>query len=545
MWKALITRDVRLVRFGPGLGPWVEAITRPCARAQNASRLRSLRGVPLVHQRSHEGSAAAPCLSAAGRCAMIVSDPCAHTSTSPHSSNADSAAVTRQSCGCSSAARNCVSDRAICQKDRSYATQRRPQIDEPAAPVGRYSPASSASQLTERSRGSTIVLTEIELPGVLCLTGGEEPTCPARRCHDVAQRRRRLNSPAHHLEQGGGLVRSFRVFCSVAGAVFVAAALLVSASGASAAGGVSLCIPEAEGAATVTPTKGGCAANYKLVELGAEGKEGPVGKEGSAGKEGKEGTFAGLTTADRETLLAVLPYIKFVKEGIDKKPTIKFSGANVQVVSGAAKETELDGLGNLIVGNDEEPGTQTGSGNLVLGTFKQSFTSYGGFLAGAYNAVKAGSAAVSGGEYGVASGLRASVGGGYDNTASAEGASASGGQDNKASGLGATVSGGLYNEASATASWVSGGAENIASEDFATVSGGFLNTASGFGASISGGSENKAGGEGSSVSGGAANSAHGGWSSVLGGEKNTANGKHSSILGGKGLTLATEFGEDY
>ena len=112
----------------------------------------------------------------------------------------------------------------------------------------------------------------------------------------------------------------------------------------------------------MTPTKGACAAKYKLVELAS--KEGKAGKEGAPGKEGKEGTFAGLTAADKETLLAVLPYINFVKEGVDKKPTIKFSGANVQVVSGAAKETEINGLGNLIIGNDEEPGTQTGSSNL-------------------------------------------------------------------------------------------------------------------------------------------------------------------------------------
>lgn len=341
-------------------------------------------------------------------------------------------------------------------------------------------------------------------------------------------------------------MRAFRALRGVASAVLmVMGLLLVSAGSAFAAGGVSLCIPEAEGAATVTPTKGGCAAQYKLVELGAEGKEGKAGKEGAPGKEGKEGTFAGLTTADKETLLSLLPYVKFAKEGIDKKPTITFSGVNVQVVSGAAKETEINGLGNLIVGADEEPGAQTGSNNLLLGTFKQSFTSYGGFLAGARNTVSAGGASVSGGEYGLASGLRSSVSGGYDNTASDEGASVSGGQINKASGLGASVSGGLDNDASSTTSWVSGGAENVASEDFATVSGGFLNTASGFGASVSGGTENKASSSSSSVAGGSTNTAHGESSSVSGGEKNTANGSYSTILGGKGLTLSTEFGEDY
>jgi hypothetical protein len=325
-------------------------------------------------------------------------------------------------------------------------------------------------------------------------------------------------------------MRSFRIVCSTAATVFVALGLLVSAGGASAAGGVSLCIPEAEGAATVTPTKGACPAKYKLVELGAEGKEGKAGKEGAPGKEGKEGTFAGLTTADKETLLAVLPYVKFVKEGIGKKPTIQFSGANVQIVSGAAKETELNGLGNLIVGKDEEAGTQTGSNNLIVGTFGQTFTSYGGFLAGADNAVKAASASVSGGEYGVASGVRSSVSGGFDNGASNSDTSVSGGQENKASGIGASVSGGIVNKAAGTASWVSGGAENEATEDFTSASGGLLNKATGFGASVSNGSTN---------------TAHGEWSAVLGGEKNTANGNYSAILGGKGLTLTTEFGEDF
>jgi hypothetical protein len=65
-------------------------------------------------------------------------------------------------------------------------------------------------------------------------------------------------------------MRSFGFLRGVALAVFATVGLLlVAAGGAFAAGGTSLCIPEAEGAATVTPTKGACAAKYKLVELGA------------------------------------------------------------------------------------------------------------------------------------------------------------------------------------------------------------------------------------------------------------------------------------
>ena len=48
-----------------------------------------------------------------------------------------------------------------------------------------------------------------------------------------------------------------------------------------------------------------------------------------------------------------------------------------------------------------------------------------------------------------------------------------------------------------------------------------------------------------SVSGGEYGIASGLGSSVLGGYENTATGNYSAILGGKGLTLPTEFGEDY
>ncbi|HEY5062130.1 MAG TPA: hypothetical protein VII52_11380 [Gemmatimonadaceae bacterium] len=90
-------------------------------------------------------------------------------------------------------------------------------------------------------------------------------------------------------------------------------------------------MPTAENTAIVTPTAGACKAGFTLTELGAEGKEGKegkAGKEGPAGKEGKEGTFAGLTTEDKEKLLSVLPYVKFVKEGVDKKPTVQIFGIN-------------------------------------------------------------------------------------------------------------------------------------------------------------------------------------------------------------------------
>ena len=45
------------------------------------------------------------------------------------------------------------------------------------------------------------------------------------------------------------------------------------------------------------------------------------------------------------------------------KPTIQISGANLQLVNGSGSTETLNGAGNLVIGYDEMPGTQTGSHN--------------------------------------------------------------------------------------------------------------------------------------------------------------------------------------
>ena len=85
-------------------------------------------------------------------------------------------------------------------------------------------------------------------------------------------------------------MKSSKALVGVASSISIAAGLLFAgAGGALAAGGVSVCVPEAEGSALVTPTKGACATKYKLVALSTE-----------------EGPLAGLTTAEKETLAAIL-----------------------------------------------------------------------------------------------------------------------------------------------------------------------------------------------------------------------------------------------
>jgi hypothetical protein len=118
--------------------------------------------------------------------------------------------------------------------------------------------------------------------------------------------------------------------------------------------------------------------------------------------------------------------------------TLRFSGINVQVVSGSgATSGTVNGKGNLIVGYNElglctgsfiDPtpcntnadcpagGTCTtvpksGSNNLIIGA-ANSYSSYGGLIAGRQNAI---------------SGPFSSVTGGYNNAASGELASVSGG----------------------------------------------------------------------------------------------------------------------
>ena len=121
-----------------------------------------------------------------------------------------------------------------------------------------------------------------------------------------------------------------------------------------------------------------------------------------------------------------------------------------------AHRVPSNGLGNLIIGYNENPRTQTGSNNLVIGD-DQSFTSYGAIVAG------------------------------LDNTASAPYASIPGGAANTASGYGSSVNGGYSNTASNNYSAVAGGYANTAANHVSTVAGGYLNVSNGYAGSVLGG----------------------------------------------------------
>jgi hypothetical protein len=305
-----------------------------------------------------------------------------------------------------------------------------------------------------------------------------------------------------------------------AGAVGVVliAAFVTTGGNAWAGSAVKLCVPKKEGAGLVTPRHGKCKRGYKLTSLGAEGNAGAEGKQGAAGKPGTEGKQglegnAGFTTEQAEELKALLPHMRFVGSGVAGKPTVQFSGVNVQVVNGEGKTASTNGEGNLVIGYDQNPPKrkQTGSHDLVLGE-DQEFTSYGGILAG------------------------------FENTASAPYASVTGGERNTASGPVSSVTGGILNTATEFDSAISGGSLNVASGGISSVAGGVSNKAGGENASVSGGSENVAPGSAASVSGGHRNGAVGEMSSVSGGERNGAFGPGASISGGRSNGVESRLG---
>ena len=131
-------------------------------------------------------------------------------------------------------------------------------------------------------------------------------------------------------------------------------------AGGAFASSVFLCVPSSASQAVVSggPSPGTCSTGTK-VALPA-------------------------SSADQQTLLSILPHISFSASGIGGKPTIQLSGVNVQIIDGSGHTSTVNGTGNLVLGYDESPGTQSGSHDLILGE-KQTYSSYGDILGGVDN----------------------------------------------------------------------------------------------------------------------------------------------------------------
>ncbi len=126
-----------------------------------------------------------------------------------------------------------------------------------------------------------------------------------------------------------------------------------------------------------------------------------------------------------------------ISDPMTGKTTIRFSGVNVQIVSGSGytngvvyrnADGTANGLGNLIVGYNEArfddglPSTgdtndRTGSHNIIVGS-ELNYYSYGGLVVGRRSTIYGRYSSVSGGGSNMAFGDHSSVSGGSYNTAS-------------------------------------------------------------------------------------------------------------------------------
>ena len=229
-----------------------------------------------------------------------------------------------------------------------------------------------------------------------------------------------------------------------------------------------------------------------------------------------------LAAVKTNPALAVGPYVAVdpnPENGL-AGPHVIFYGANLHIVSGFGQTVDTTGLGNLVIGYDEDSnntavaaiidGNRTGSHNLVVGR-QNMFTASAGIVAGQANFISSNFATVTGGQC-------------------------------NAAGETGLPGGCIFSNGTSDAASVSGGLRNTASGKFSTVSAGNANTASGLASSVSGGGGNTASEQGSSVSGGNGNAASGFKSSVSGGQGNAASGTVSSVGGGVGQQ-ATSFGQ--
>lgn len=260
--------------------------------------------------------------------------------------------------------------------------------------------------------------------------------------------------------------------------VAVATALVVAASeGTAMAAGQALCVG-APGEQIRSPESDGQCKKGNLVTLATEeeltalqGRVSALETENTALKvqvsrlQSDNAALQGGVSA----LQSKLAQVTYDPTGLNGTPTLRISGANLQIVNGSGHTGRAtNGLGNVVIGYDEHPSgyDQTGSHNLVLGE-NQQFGSYGGIAGGYHNTLTAPFSAAFG-AFNTANGTYSSVTGGVSNTASGTGSSVSGGDANTASGSGSSVSGGYSNTADGYLSSILGGAEHTVSAGYGT-----------------------------------------------------------------------------
>ncbi len=262
-----------------------------------------------------------------------------------------------------------------------------------------------------------------------------------------------------------------------------------------------------------------CREGEKLVVWniqGATGAQGPQGEAGSQGEQGPQG-IAGTS----------IPCVRV--DGND----VYFEGCNIHLTNGAGSTATKNGLGNLIIGyNEQSTGlfSRDGSHNLVVGP-EHEYISYGGFTTGRQNQLVGANSTIVGGSENHAVGELSSITGGWRNSANGLMSWIGAGRYNSTTGVYASVSGGEGNNVIGNSSTISGGLRNKTTADYASVAGGNDNLASGGSAAVCGGVFNEARSGGSSVTGGNGNLSWGPHATVSGGLNRTATGTDDWIAG--------------
>ncbi|MBF6619218.1 MAG: hypothetical protein ITG02_03190 [Patulibacter sp.] len=213
---------------------------------------------------------------------------------------------------------------------------------------------------------------------------------------------------------------------------------------------------------------------------GAAGLPGAQGVAGLPGAQGVQGVAGPQGSADAATLKAITDRLDALESdnaalrtqvaelqtrfaGVSRSSdakTLTLEGMNLQITNGEGTTDTTNGTGNLIVGYNEVPGTQTGSHNLVVGD-QHTFSSFGGLLVGLDNSItREWSTAL--GSSNDASGFASAVTGGYSNEASGSSSAVTGGRSNYASGIMSAVAGGYMNDALGERSAILGGSGRIA-----------------------------------------------------------------------------------
>ena len=225
------------------------------------------------------------------------------------------------------------------------------------------------------------------------------------------------------------------------------------------------------------------------------------------------------------------------------RPSVRISGANLQVVNNSGSTQTANGVGNLILGDDElrtagdatcsvitlttvgqclagggvwSLNHRTGSHNVIVGDL-HNYTAYASLVSGRGNDVR---------------NIYASAIGGNSNLATGDYGVIVGGVLNTVEGTSTVVAGGTGNRARGTITGVFGGSGNGAGIEKSVVVGGVLNEALGEGSVVVGGSANQTLGTWSLVAGGVSNLASSTGSLVSGGNSNLATGNYSSVSGG-------------